>query len=147
MTRNAWSASALGSPDHFEPGRLRIVALTGDGDHACRPGDRRVADGGRSTGMLCATSVRTGAEPSVEAASGAPCCPRLPGTLEYGLDGKILVCPWHQHEFDIESGECLFIDDHARLVKYPVEVADGEVRVQVTAIGPAVGGVDRRVVA
>jgi hypothetical protein len=63
--------------------------------------------------------------------------PAAPGALQYGLDGKILVCPWHQHEFDIESGECLFIDDHARLVKYPVEVVDGEVRVQVNVFGSA----------
>jgi len=67
--------------------------------------------------------------------------PTAPGSLDYALDGKILVCPWHQHEFDIETGECLFIDDRSWLVKYPVEVIDGEVRVRVTALGPASGDV------
>ena len=131
----------LGSADQFEPGRLRSAALTGDG---IMPADREI-------GVLLTADGRWHAVRNLCPHRGGAVCrgrirgtmlPTAPGTLEYGLDGKILVCPWHQHEFDVESGECLFIDDQARLVKYPVEVADGEVRVQVTAIGPAVGGVD-----
>ena len=67
--------------------------------------------------------------------------PATVGDFQYALDGKILVCPWHQHEFDIESGACLFIDDHSSLVKYPVEVIDGEVQIQITALGPPFGEV------
>ena len=131
----------VGAADDFAPGRMRIIALNGD---AILPSDREIGvlqthDGGwhavrnvcpHRAGAVCRGRIR------------GTMLPASPGALDYALDGKILVCPWHQHEFDVESGECLFIDDQARLVKYPVEVADGEVRVQVTAIGPAVGGVD-----
>jgi len=132
---------ALGSPEDFEPGRLRIAALTGD---AIMPADREI-------GVLWAADGRWHAMRNLCPHRGGAVCrgrirgtmlPAAPGALEYGLDGKILVCPWHQHEFDIESGECLFIDDHARLVKYPVELIDGEVRVQLSAIGSATDDVD-----
>ena len=49
----------------------------------------------------------------------------------YLLTGvRVLRCPWHGWEFDLESGQCLD-DEHMRAAVYPVEVADGEVRVLV----------------
>jgi nitrite reductase/ring-hydroxylating ferredoxin subunit len=50
---------------------------------------------------------------------------------DYVLTGvRVLRCPWHGWEFDLESGQCLD-DGRMRAAVYPVEVADGEVRVQV----------------
>jgi nitrite reductase/ring-hydroxylating ferredoxin subunit len=55
-----------------------------------------------------------------------------PGT--YVLAGKrVLRCPWHGWEFDLETGRCLD-DDSMRVAVYPVEVAaDGVVRIQADA--------------
>jgi nitrite reductase (NADH) small subunit len=68
--------------------------------------------------------------------SGAPLCfgrirEREAGTPgQYALAGRrVLRCPWHGWEFDLESGRCL--DDAALRVRvYPVEIADGVVRVE-----------------
>lgn len=43
---------------------------------------------------------------------------------------RVLRCPWHGWEFDLESGRCLD-DDSLRAAVYPVEVADGVVRIEV----------------
>lgn len=43
----------------------------------------------------------------------------------YG-DRKVLVCPWHTWEFDIETGEHAG-DDDIRLPTYEVVVEDGDV--------------------
>jgi nitrite reductase/ring-hydroxylating ferredoxin subunit len=68
---------------------------------------------------------------------GAPLClgrvrdrvSGLPG--DYLLTGeRVLRCPWHGWEFDLESGQCLD-DERMRAAVYPVEVADGHVRVRV----------------
>jgi nitrite reductase (NADH) small subunit len=68
---------------------------------------------------------------------GAPLClgrvrEREAGTPgSYALAGeRVLRCPWHGWEFDLESGRCL--DDPAlRAGVYPVEIVDGVVRVRV----------------
>jgi nitrite reductase/ring-hydroxylating ferredoxin subunit len=50
--------------------------------------------------------------------------------LEWTKEGRILVCPWHSAEFDIETGQCLY-NKRLKLRKYDVTVEDG--RVYVTA--------------
>jgi nitrite reductase/ring-hydroxylating ferredoxin subunit len=67
--------------------------------------------------------------------SGAPLCLGRVRGRERGTPGayavaeeRVLRCPWHGWEFDLESGRCL--DDPAlRAAVYPVEVTDGIVRV------------------
>jgi nitrite reductase (NADH) small subunit len=69
--------------------------------------------------------------------SGAPLCLGRVRSRESGVPGayalsgqRVLRCPWHGWEFDLETGGCL--DDAAlRTAVYPVEVADGVVRVRV----------------
>jgi len=48
----------------------------------------------------------------------------------YGLEGRILRCPWHEWEYDIATGQAVF-DPNVKSVSYPVEVADGEVSVTI----------------
>jgi nitrite reductase/ring-hydroxylating ferredoxin subunit len=46
--------------------------------------------------------------------------------FRYGLEGRILRCPWHEWEYHITTGESVF-DPNERVVTYPVEVSDGAV--------------------
>jgi nitrite reductase (NADH) small subunit len=67
---------------------------------------------------------------------GGPLClgtlrERLGGAPgSYVLEGqRVLRCPWHGWEFDLETGRCLD-DPSLRAAVYPVEVLDGRVRVR-----------------
>jgi len=44
------------------------------------------------------------------------------GRLEWGLEGRVLRCPWHRWEFDIVTGHTLFGIDKRRLIRYEVSV-------------------------
>lgn len=55
--------------------------------------------------------------------------PSEPGTLEYGLENRVLRCPWHGWEFDLATGELLFQSDRRRLLTFPVTVTGGTVYV------------------
>jgi nitrite reductase (NADH) small subunit len=66
---------------------------------------------------------------------GGPLClgvvrERLDGDPgRYALAGRrVLRCPWHGWEFDLETGRCLD-DPSQRAAVYGVEVVDGRVRV------------------
>ena len=51
-----------------------------------------------------------------------------PGT--YRLSGRrVLRCPWHGWEFDVDSGGCLD-DGRMRVAVYPVRIEDGRVLVR-----------------
>jgi len=49
--------------------------------------------------------------------------------LEYGMEGKVLRCPWHGWEFSIETGESLFINESSKVKTYATAVRDGDVYV------------------
>jgi nitrite reductase/ring-hydroxylating ferredoxin subunit len=57
--------------------------------------------------------------------------PSAPGELLYGHEGKVLVCPWHGFEYDLDDGRELFRPDAPRLRLYPAEEIDGEVWITV----------------
>ena len=56
--------------------------------------------------------------------------PSKPGELEYGYEDRVLKCPWHGWEFDLETGECLFGVSGRRAKTYPVEFRDDQVYVE-----------------
>jgi 3-phenylpropionate/trans-cinnamate dioxygenase ferredoxin subunit len=66
------------------------------------------------------------------------CLGRIVGTTlpsdaheyRYGKEGRILRCPWHSWEYEIETGQSVF-DPNVRVVTYPVEVADDEICVTI----------------
>jgi nitrite reductase/ring-hydroxylating ferredoxin subunit len=71
---------------------------------------------------------------------GAPICrgivggtwpPSPPGELAYDRAGKVLVCPWHGFEYDLDTGRELFQAVPTRLRLYPVSVRDNHVYVTV----------------
>jgi 3-phenylpropionate/trans-cinnamate dioxygenase ferredoxin subunit len=112
---------AIGPVADFEPGRMRMVDV-----------------GGRSIGVY-----NTGSEffavLNVCPHQLAPVCrgtvsgtmlPSEPETLHYGLDHRVLRCPWHGWEFDLRTGETLFREDKRRLRTFPVSVEDGIVHLE-----------------
>jgi 3-phenylpropionate/trans-cinnamate dioxygenase ferredoxin subunit len=101
------------------------------------PGSRLVLEvGGRSIGVFnvdgCLFALRNscphqGAE-LCAGTLGGTMIPSQPLTYEYALEGRVLRCPWHGWEFDLETGEKLFDPgSRARVKTYAVAVEDGVV--------------------
>jgi len=69
--------------------------------------------------------------------SGAPLCLGRVRERETGAPGsyalageRVRRCPWHGWEFDLATGRCLD-DPSLRAAVYPVEIAEGVVRIRV----------------
>ncbi len=69
---------------------------------------------------------------------GAPIClgsvrgtfvPSAPGVYELGMDYRVIRCPHHAYEYDLETGLPAFIDATDRVVRYDVRVQEGRVLV------------------
>lgn len=80
-------------------------------------------------------------------AGGPVCTGRLSGMVTgtagewdrgWDRDGRILACPWHGWEFDIETGEFLS-DPRYRLITYDVAIEDDVIYVN---FGSNTGGGD-----
>jgi nitrite reductase (NADH) small subunit len=112
----------VGSVDDFVEGEFKIVQL-----------------GSRSIGV-----VKTGgsfyAVLNVCPHERAPVCrgtlsgtmlPSATGAVEYGLQGRILRCPWHGYEFDLAAGgRAVFTSYKARLRMFPVTIDKGKIIVE-----------------
>jgi 3-phenylpropionate/trans-cinnamate dioxygenase ferredoxin subunit len=101
------------------------------------PGQRRILRvDGREIGVLNVAgrfyAVRNrcphqGAELCLGTVSGTM-LPSDPGQYRWGLDDRVLRCPWHGWEFDLENGEKLFDPiGRVRVKTYPVTVENGEI--------------------
>lgn len=100
------------------------------------PGSRRIVDvEGRSIGVFNVggelfavrnTCPHQGAKLCLGTVSGTM-LPSNPYEYRYGRDSRVLRCPWHGWEFDLETGEKLFDEaTRARVKTYPASV-DGDV--------------------
>ncbi len=47
-----------------------------------------------------------------------------PGQYVYALDGQVLRCPWHFWEFDITTGEMIFVPEPQRVKTYDVAIEE-----------------------
>jgi nitrite reductase (NADH) small subunit len=56
---------------------------------------------------------------------GAP-LPSTPHSYVWGLQDRVLACPWHGWEFDLATGEALF-DAHIAAVSYDVNIEAGKI--------------------
>lgn len=112
-----------------------IVAQEGD----IPPGGRKIVRiAGREVGIFNLNGILYALK-NVCAHQGARVClGRVGGTtlpsdvyeFEFGLEGRVLRCPWHEWEYDITTGAALF-DPQVRVVTYPVEIVDGAVAVTI----------------
>lgn len=60
---------------------------------------------------------------------GGTMLPAQPGELVYGMEGKVVRCPWHGFEFDLETGTSVMGVTRGRLQIYAVAELDGVVYV------------------
>jgi nitrite reductase/ring-hydroxylating ferredoxin subunit len=61
----------------------------------------------------------------------ADTCAHKGGPLSEGkLSGTRLACPWHGWHYDVKTGQCVFPGRGASVASYPVEIADGEIHVE-----------------
>lgn len=99
------------------------------------PGDRRIVLAGRrEIGVFNVGGAFYALRNLCPHRAGPLCLGRLrpffrPGDVgEYAFEreGEILKCPWHEYEFDLKTGACLFTPD-LRVQTYPVAVESGEV--------------------
>jgi len=113
----------VGALNSFDVGVIRIVLV-----------------GKRQIGILRSDGDVVHAVLNVCPHRGAPVCkgtiggtmlPSAPGELIFANDGKVLKCPWHGYEFDIETGASLFGIMRGKLRKYQTEVRGGEVYVTI----------------
>jgi nitrite reductase/ring-hydroxylating ferredoxin subunit len=56
---------------------------------------------------------------------GGTLLPSDPHTFKYGLEGRVIRCPWHAWEFDLKTGESIFDPTGTRVRTYPVHI-DGD---------------------
>ena len=52
--------------------------------------------------------------------------PSQPYEYRYGREGRVLICPWHGWEFDMESGRTIF-DPAVRVKIYEARIEKGEI--------------------
>lgn len=62
---------------------------------------------------------------------GGTMLPSAPHEYVYGMEGRILRCPWHKFEFDLETGCSLHDPQTMRVATYPITNEDGVVVVEV----------------
>lgn len=58
-------------------------------------------------------------------------CPHRGGPLHTGtIDGTVVLCPWHQWQFDLKTG-CSPLNSLSRVSTYPVRVEGSELWIEV----------------
>ncbi len=115
----ASSEHDVGSIDDFQSGRTYPMPVGGRQLALVRNGDVFYA-----FRDIC---PHRGAQLSGGLVSGSP-QPCLPGDeIVLGKTGRVLVCPWHGWEFDLDNGQALAESCRGRLKTYPVAVKSDRV--------------------
>jgi len=68
--------------------------------------------------------------PLCEGTIGGTMLPSEPQTYRFGMDGRLLRCPWHGWEIDIATGTSALNRSGRRARTYPVSVIDGQVVIE-----------------
>jgi len=95
---------------------------------------------GRSIGVAHTTSgwyaIRNSCPhqkaPLCQGTIGGTMLPSGPDEKRYGLDGRVVRCPWHGWEYDLETGRSLFVGG-GLAATYPVQLEGGTVSVMLPA--------------
>jgi 3-phenylpropionate/trans-cinnamate dioxygenase ferredoxin subunit len=100
------------------------------------PGARKIVDlDGRSIGIFNIDGELKAIR-NVCPHHGAPLClgeltgtmlPSQPGEYVWGLEKRVLRCPWHGYEFNIDNGTAIYDPHELRVKVYTVSTEDGRV--------------------
>jgi nitrite reductase (NADH) small subunit len=115
--RPGYLRGAAGLSRDVVPGRATIVEV-----HGVEVGLFRVDDAIYAVRNFC---PHRGA-PVCRGHLGGTMLPSRPGAFEFGLEGRVLHCPWHHWEYDVTTGESVFGVSKSRLVTYQVETYEVE---------------------
>ena len=95
------------------------------------PGERKIVQIGKRSIGIFNVAGQLHAIKNVCPHQGAELCRgTLGGTMlpteqprryEYALDGRVLRCPWHFWEFDVTTGENIFVPEPRRVKTYAVD--------------------------
>jgi 3-phenylpropionate/trans-cinnamate dioxygenase ferredoxin subunit len=58
--------------------------------------------------------------------------PSDPGQYDWGMEGRVLTCPWHGWQYELDTGQTLF-DPTVRVPVHPVAVEDDQIAVYLPA--------------
>jgi 3-phenylpropionate/trans-cinnamate dioxygenase ferredoxin subunit len=108
----------VGTVEEVRHDGCRVVDVGGRRVGVISVGEEFFAVGDRCPHM--GASMCTGSLSGTMVAAG-------PHELVYGLDDRVLRCPWHGWEFDLESGRSLLEPKRYGLPTYRVSADDGDV--------------------
>jgi nitrite reductase (NADH) small subunit len=108
----------VGSVEDVRRDGCRVVEVDGRPVGVISVGDEFFAIGDRCPHM--GASMCTGSLSGTLVAAG-------PHELVYGMEDRVLRCPWHGWEFDLESGRSLLEPARYGLRTYEVSIRDGGV--------------------
>ena len=111
---------AVGSVDDVRRDGCRLVTVEGRQVGVISVGDAFYAVSDRCPHM--GASMCTGS-------LGGTFVPSAPHELRYGLDERVLRCPWHGWEFDLETGRPAFGAGTGFTRTYTVQLERGRVQV------------------
>ena len=119
--------------------------VVGAVDEVRREGCRVVEVNGRRVGVISVGAEFYAVSDRCPHMGASMCAGSLSGTfvpagpheLVYGMEQRVLRCPWHGWEFDLETGRSLLEPARVGLKTYPVTERDGEV---VLHVGPPADG-------
>jgi nitrite reductase (NADH) small subunit/3-phenylpropionate/trans-cinnamate dioxygenase ferredoxin subunit len=58
-------------------------------------------------------------------------CPHRGGPLGEGkLNGNIVTCPWHRHEFNVKTGEIVSLLIRPNVKTYPVTIEESDIVIE-----------------
>jgi nitrite reductase (NADH) small subunit len=107
----------------------------GDVDDVRRDGCRVVDANGRRVGVICVGDDFYAVFDRCPHMGASMCAGSVSGTfvgaapheLRYDKHDRVIRCPWHGWEFDLETGRSLLEPERIGLKTYEVSVRDGDV--------------------
>jgi nitrite reductase (NADH) small subunit len=109
--------------DELEPGRPRIETI----------GSRQIGIIRTEDGIYAIRNVcpHQGAE-LCRGTVGGTMLPSDAHEYVFGMHGRVVRCPWHGWEFDMETGRSVFDPDNVRVRTYPVSIEDGSIVIELS---------------
>jgi len=112
----------VGRTDEFEELRAKVVDVGGIEIGIIRTRDKFLAIRNQCPHKL---------SPICEGRISGTMLPSSPGERVYGMESKLLVCPSHGFEYDMDTGLSVFNGTKLRLKMYKTSVQDGSLYVTV----------------